>query len=175
MRILDWLRGKKAPQSASAGEHKEKKGEDFSDLVRSPLSANLCSDSESIFLPALQLAVTKINSGDMEGLEALRNAIRYRAKNRRVKFYRPGVVLMSGDDADNYFNAQDDLRKMIAQKALLDDVERSGQLIYRTQNIAGFDELVKIVRELLAEGRLSDAWCIQLIQNEITSTAKLGT
>ena len=136
------------------------------------LVENLTLDDESVFQAAMNKAVSMADSGNTNGVEAMRKAIRIRAGNDNISFYEPGTVLTK---VERYTEARSVIIEVVRRNALLDDVYQSGDLISAfmfTADSSGRDARA-LLNEIVQIGEPSESHAFQLLFNELRCSSRL--
>ncbi|HYL84555.1 MAG TPA: hypothetical protein VE263_09990 [Candidatus Angelobacter sp.] len=134
------------------------------------LVTKLTSNREPDFLDGLREAVGRADSGDYQALEAIREAIRLRSGKAKVAFYKPAIVMTKG--MDRYIEAKPKILELARRQALLEDPERSGDLISALNSMSDAQTMRGALHEIYAMGKPSEGYAFQLLFNELRCSAR---
>jgi hypothetical protein len=138
------------------------------------LVRRLVSNHEPTFLSGLREAVNMSDCRDIEGLKAIREAIRVRSKKDSVSFYEPGARRFSVvEELERFNNAVPVVLGLAKKRALLKDPRFTGEHIAALMQGGG--SLDKFLTEVYMAGRQRAGFEFQLLYNELRCSARWRT
>jgi len=132
------------------------------------LARQLASNDDATFVEGLTEAVRLVDSGDIRGVEAMREAIRSRSRSKCIRFYEPGLVTGT---SERYEQARQKIVSLARERALLRDAYASGDQISAFVQFSDLEDLSSLFREICAVGGPSEGYAFQLLFNECRGTA----
>ena len=132
------------------------------------LVERLLSTEETVRNQAITQATGLVEDGNREGLNALAEAIRRKAGKSTCRFYEPGVAMYSASEIGS---APRELVRLASKQSLLNDVEKTGQLISASRAAGGYDTLQQIAAAVTRAGGDDQYHALQLIYSHIHSQA----
>jgi hypothetical protein len=112
----------------------------------------------------------------MEGLKAIREAIRVRSKKDSVSFYEPGARHISMvEELDRFTKAVPVILDLAKKRALLKDPQVTGDHIAALMFSQGGAALQNLIMELYKAGGPRAGYEFQLLYNELRCSARWRT
>lgn len=148
------------------------------------LVQSLLSNKEQTFLSGLKKAVNLADSGNKNGSDAIREALKVRSgmtqdsfgfffgkKKPSFRLYKPGFVISHGIGVDST-KVRKKIVGLAKNQALLPDAYRSGELISSFFSVIDQVELSFLLQDIYNVGGASQGYIFQLLFNDLRCSAR---